>query len=78
MSIRQERLVDAFSDCVGREKAESLIQSVAQDAGYDGTTAYDEDEAIEIAVQVANRDETTPFIRTAANTLQTRIRTGNV
>lgn len=78
MTIREERLVDAFSDCVGREKAESLIRSVSHDAGYDGTNAYDEDEAIEIAVQVANQAEATPFVRTAANTLQTRIRTGNV
>lgn len=78
MTVEQERLVAAFSDCVGREKAEAVITSVADDMDLDGTHAYEEEVAIEIAVQVANQADATPFVRTAANTLQTRIRTGNV
>lgn len=77
MSIHQSQLVDAFSDFVGQEKATDVIQSVCEEAGFDGNGVYDEDQAIEIAVQVANQPDATPFVRTAANTLQTRIRTGN-
>lgn len=77
-TIRREQLVDAFSDCVGQEKAADVIQSVCRDAGFNGDGAYEEEQAIEIAVEVANQPDATPFVRTAANTLQTRIRTGNL
>lgn len=78
MTIRQEQLVVAFSDCVGREKAAAVIQSVCRNAGFNGDGAYDEEQAIEIAAEVANQPDASPFVRTAANTLQTRIRTGNL
>lgn len=78
MTIHREQLVEAFSDCVGREKAEEVIADICENADFAGTAAYDEDEAIEIAVQVANQEDATPFVRTAANTLQTRIRAGTI
>lgn len=78
MKIDEERLVDAFSDCVGREKAREVITDVSRDASQVDGPPYDEDEAIEIAVRVANQADATPFVRTAANTLQTRIRAGNI
>lgn len=78
MTIHQEQLVDAFSDCVGQEKAAEVIQSVCQEAGFNGDGLFDQREAIEIAAMVANQPDASPFVRTAANTLQTRIRTGNV
>lgn len=78
MTIQEEQLVDAFSDCVGREKAAAVITTVSRDAGFANTSTYAEDEAIEIAARVANQADTTSFVRTAANTLQTRIQTGNI
>lgn len=77
MTIPVEKLVDAFSDSVGREKARDVIMSVCDDMGH-GAATCTESEAVEIAVRVANQTDTTPFVRTAANTLQTRIRTGNI
>lgn len=78
MTIHQEQLVDAFSDFVGQEKAASVIRSVCQDTEFNGDGGFDQQEAIEIAARVANQPDASPFVRTAANTLQTRIRTGNV
>lgn len=78
MTIQQEQLVDAFSDSVGQEKAADVIQSVCREMGLNGGSGYNEEQAIEIAVSVANQPDTNPFVRTAANTLQTRIRTGNL
>lgn len=78
MTITREQLVAAFSDCVGREKAQDVITGVVDESNLDNEGPYDETEAIEIATGVANRSDTSMFIRTAANTLQTRIRTGNL
>lgn len=78
MTVQQEQLVDAFSDCVGREKAEEVITTICSDVEFEDTTTFDVDEAVEIAAEVANQRDATPFVRTAASTLQTRIRTGNL
>lgn len=78
MGIEKQAIVDAFSDCVGQAKAETVIEEVAADIGLDDRTEYDKAEAIELSVRIANRERTTPFVRTAAHTLQTRIETGNV
>lgn len=77
MTIQVDTLVDAFSDSVGRERAEEIIMEICDDVGHDNST-FTEMEAVEIAVQVANQRDATPFVRTAANTLQTRIRTGHI
>lgn len=78
MTFHRQQLVDAFSDSVGQEKAADLIETVCEDTGLNGGGTFDEEQAIEIAVEVANQPDATPFVRTAANTLQTRIRTGNL
>lgn len=77
MTIRVDKLVDAFSDSVGREKAREIVTNTRDEIGHDASTCS-ETEAIEIAVQVANRSDATPFVRTAATTLQTRIQTGHL
>lgn len=73
MTIHREKLVDAFSDCVGRERAHDIVTNVCNGMDHDGP-ACTESEAIEIARQVANQPDATPFVRTAAQTVQTRIR----
>lgn len=78
MSIHEEQLVDAFSDTVGREKAKETISSVTTGMDLDGESTYDEDEAIEITRQVANQADATPFVRTAAQTVQTRIQANHL
>lgn len=77
MTVQVDTLVDAFSDCVGQERAREIITGVCDDMGHDAATCT-ETEAVEIAIEVANRSDSTPFVRTAANTLQTRIRTGHL
>lgn len=77
MSVEVEKLVDAFSDSIGQERARDLVQDVCQGMDHDAP-ACTEDEAIEIAVRVANREDATPFVRTAAQTVQTRIRAGHI
>lgn len=77
MTIQVDSLVDAFSDSIGQERAEQIINEVCDDMGHDGTTCS-QAEAEEIAVQVANRADATPFVRTAAQTVQTRIQAGHL
>lgn len=77
MKIEQETLVEAFSDCVGQRKAEEVIADITAEAGLEDGV-YTEQEAIEIAAKIANSERSTTYVRTAANTLQTRIQTGNV
>lgn len=78
MTVAQDRLVDAFSDCVGQEKAADVITGAANEMDLDGRTDYAQEEALEIAARVANRTDATPFVRTAAQTVQTRIRAGHL
>lgn len=78
MCIAQEQLVEAFSDCVGREKARTVIDEIAQEVGPDTNGTFTEEQALEISARIANQDDATPYIRTAANTLQTRIQTGQL
>lgn len=78
MTIGPEQLVDAFSDSVGREKATETIALVADEMGFGRKTAYDVDEALDIAAGVANQEAMSPFVRTAANTVQTRIMAGHI
>lgn len=77
MTVRVDTLVDAFSDCVGQERARDIITDVCEEMGHDGPTCT-ETEAIEVAVRVANQEDATPFVRTAAQTVQTRIQAGHL
>lgn len=77
MTIPVETLVDAFSDSVGQERARSVVTEVCDGMDHDGP-ACTESEAIEIARRVANHPDATPFVRTAAQTVQTRIQAGHL
>lgn len=77
MTIQVDTLVDAFSDCVGEERARDIVTDVCQRMGHDGQ-ACTESEAIEVARRVANQPDATPFVRTAAQTVQTRIQAGHI
>lgn len=77
MTIQVDTLIDAFSDSVGQERARDIVTSVCEDMGHDAPTCT-ETEAIEVAVRVANQRDATPFVRTAAQTVQTRIQAGHL
>lgn len=76
--VHRDELVDAFSDCVGREKARDIVTEVASDIGLDGTESFSQEEAIDISVRIANQQDATTYIRTAATTVQSRIQTGHI
>lgn len=63
------------SDCVGRERTNETIMDGCDDMGHDAQTGT-ETEAIEIAVPDSNQRDASPFVRTAANSRQTRIQVG--
>lgn len=77
MTIEVETLVDAFSDCVGQERARDIVMEVCDGMDHDESMCT-ESEAMEVARRVANREDATPFVRTAAQTVQTRIQAGHL
>lgn len=77
MTVQVETLVDAFSDCVGRERARNIVTEVCTEMGHEGSQCT-QAEAVEVATRVANQPEATPFVRTAAQTVQTRIQSGHL
>ena len=78
MAIQSQELVDAFSDSLGRGKAEDVIETAAREAGVAGQRRYSEDEALEIADSISDLEDVSSFVRVSANTLKTRIRSGDV
>lgn len=77
MTVQVDTLVDAFSDSVGQERARDIVTNVCDEMGHDAPTCT-QDEAIEVATRVANQPDANPFVRTAAQTVQTRIQSGHL
>lgn len=77
MTIHVDRLVDAFSDTVGQERARDIVTDICDEMSHDAPVCT-QGEAIEVARRIANRPDATPFMRTAAQTVQTRIQAGHL
>lgn len=78
MAIQTQQLTDAFSDNVGRERAQELVDEAARSAGLRQKRQYSKDEAMDIVSEVTELEDTSTFVRISANTLKTRLRSGNV
>lgn len=78
MSIQTDELIDAFSDSLGEQKAQRVIDDAAREAGLAEKRRYSEDEAMTIADRILDQNDVSAFVRVSANTLKTRIRSGNV
>lgn len=84
MRIRQptridpETLADAFSDSVGKGKAEDLIVTATNEAGVGRKQRYTKEEAISIVDCISDSEDVSVFVRISANTLKTRIRMDNI
>jgi hypothetical protein len=76
--IGTDELVDAFSDSLGEGKAQDIIEDAALRAGVPDKRRYSEREAIAIADEIGESDDVSSFVRISANTLKTRIRSGDV
>lgn len=77
MTVEVDALVDALADCVGRERAREIVEEVCDEMGHNASTCT-ETEAIEVTVRLANQGDASPFVRTAAQTVQTRIQAGHI
>jgi hypothetical protein len=78
VSIQTDELIDAFSDSLGEQKAQRVIDDAAREAGLAEKRRYSEDEAMTIADRILDQNDVSAFVRVSANTLKTRIRSGNV
>jgi glutathionylspermidine synthase len=78
MSVKTQNLTDAFSDNVGQERAAELVEEAAREAGLRTKRQYSKDEAMEIATQITDLEDTSTFVRISANTLKTRLRSDNI
>ncbi len=77
MAVEWDTLVGQFASTVGKEKAESMVSDAVNDCGFGKKGSYSEDEALEIADAIHDSDDATTYIRIAANTLKTKVQTGN-
>lgn len=78
MSIDVQRIVDNFADSVGSKKARDLVEGAASTAGIELDDAISDDEAIEILDVIQDRDDASTYVRIAASTLVSQIRTERV
>lgn len=78
MAINSNELVEAFSDSLGEGQAEEVLETAAQRAGVAGKRTYTSDEALEIADVITELDDVSSFVRVSANTVKTRIRSGDI
>jgi len=77
-TIQAKEIVDAFKDSVGEGKAKEVVDEAARSAGVGPKRQYEKQEALELADEISNLDDTTSFVRVAASTLKTRIRAENL
>lgn len=75
IEVEWEDLVEKFSQSVGREKAEELIEDAVTDSGAGKKNAYSKDEVLDIADAIKELDDSTTYVKIAANTLKAQIRT---
>lgn len=78
MDIPPRKIVKAFATSVGQEKARDIVDDAAQAADVDTSSPLSEDEAVALLRAVSDVDGTTSYVRIAANTLLTRIQTGDM
>jgi len=78
MPINATELVDAFSDSLGEGKAEEVIEDAATEAGLQHQHSFSKEEALEIADTITELDDASSFVRVSANTVKTRIRSGDM
>ena len=78
MKLQKHELVDAFSEAVGEQKAERMIERATTDAGVSARRTLSKEDALAVFDQIANDDDVGSMVRVSANTLKTQIRSGQL
>lgn len=83
VSISSDVMVDNFSDTVGVDRAEEVLEKAARRSGIGVKNEYSRDEAIKITKVISDKfdpdqDNIDSFVQTSATTLRMQIRSGNL
>lgn len=70
-----EGFVDNFSESLGREKSEEIVEKAVKKAQVGKKNSYSKEEAVKILDEVSNIDESTSYLKIAANSMKTNLRT---
>lgn len=74
-SAEWEEIVEGFSESLGREKSEELVTKAARKSGVNKKSSYDEEEAMELLNEISSLDDSTTYLKIAANSMKTNLRT---
>jgi hypothetical protein len=83
VSISSDVMIDNFSDTVGLDRAEEVLEKAARRSGIGLKNEYSRDEAIKITKVISDKfdpdqDDIGSFVQTSATTLRMQIRSGNL
>ena len=75
IEVEWDELVEKFSESIGEQKAEDLVEKAADESGVRKKNSYSKDEAIELLDAVSDLEDTTTYTNIAANSMQTNLNT---
>lgn len=78
MTIKKNTLIDELSSSVGQKQAEEVLQEAIGKASVRDGRRYDEDEVMEVLDTMKELNDVSSIVRVSANTIQTRMRTGDI
>jgi hypothetical protein len=78
MTIHKNTLIDELSSSVGQTQAEEVLQEAIGKASVRDGQQYDEDEVMEVLDTMKELNDISSIVRVSANTIQTRMRTGDI
>lgn len=72
MDIPHDTLIEKFSESLGLDKSEQLIQKALTESGVTRSTIYQHDDVIRLLLQI--RDYNSGYIKILSNILITKVR----
>jgi hypothetical protein len=78
MTIHKNTLIDELSSSVGQKQAKEVLQEAIGKASVRDGQQYDEDEVMEVLDTMKELNDVSSIVRVSANTIQTRMRTGDI
>lgn len=78
MAVEENALVEGLQDSVGTGKARDIIDRARSEAGLETRRRFSEEEAKQLLDAVTELDDAGSFVQISANTMKTRIRTGEL
>lgn len=71
-------MIGGLQESLGEGKAETVFQDAVDTTSVRNKQKYNKDEALKIAEAIAELDGVSTLVSVAGNTIQTRIRSGNL